>query len=155
MTPLPLIFSLCLQAGVILGVCHLAGKLATKLGQPSVVGMMIAGVLLGPSMFGVIWPAGQSWVFPADTRVWLKAAAELGVGGYLFCVGLDFNVEKVRERGALALAVASAGVVVYRSREAEETTVPLSLYPTRGPTPGWSACRALGPRDKGPPGASR
>ncbi len=112
MPPLPLILSLCLQAGVILGVCHLAGKLATKLGQPSVVGMMIAGVLLGPSMFGVIWPAGQSWVFSADTRVWLKAAAELGVGGYLFCVGLDFNLGKVRERGALALAVASAGVVV-------------------------------------------
>ncbi len=112
MPPLPLILSLCLQAGVILGVCHLAGKLATKLGQPSVVGMMIAGVLLGPSMLGVIWPEGQSWVFPADTRLWLKAAAELGVGGYLFCVGLDFNVEKMRERGALALAVASAGVVV-------------------------------------------
>ena len=112
MPPLPLILSLCLQAGVILGVCHLVGKLATKLGQPSVVGMMIAGVLLGPSMLGVIWPEGQSWVFPADTRLWLKAAAELGVGGYLFCVGLDFNVEKMRERGALALAVASAGVVV-------------------------------------------
>ena len=112
MPPLPLILSLCLQAGVILGVCHLVGKLATKLGQPSVVGMMIAGVLLGPSMLGVIWPEGQSWVFPADTRLWLKAAAELGVGGYLFCVGLDFNLEKVRERGALALAVASAGVVV-------------------------------------------
>ncbi len=112
MSPLPLILSLCLQAGVILGVCHLAGKLATKLGQPSVVGMMIAGVLLGPSMLGVIWPAGQSWVFPADTRDWLKVAAELGVGGYLFCVGLDFNLAKVREHGALAVAVASAGVVV-------------------------------------------
>jgi Kef-type K+ transport system membrane component KefB len=101
-----------LQAGVILGVCHLAGKLATKLGQPSVVGMMIAGVLLGPSMLGVIWPVGQLWVFPADTRDWLKVAAELGVGGYLFCVGLDFNLAKVREHGALAVAVASAGVVV-------------------------------------------
>ena len=112
MTPLPLVLSLCLQAGVILGVCHLAGKLATKLGQPSVVGMMIAGVLLGPSMLGVIWPVGQLWVFPADTRDWLKVAAELGVGGYLFCVGLDFNLAKVREHGALAVAVASAGVVV-------------------------------------------
>ena len=112
MSPLPLILSLCLQAGVILGLCHLAGKLATKLGQPSVVGMMIVGVLLGPSMFGVIWPAGQSAVFPADTRDWLKVAAELGVGGYLFCVGLDFDLAKVRERGALTLAVASAGVIV-------------------------------------------
>ena len=112
MSPLPLILSLCLQAGVILGVCFLAGRLATKLGQPSVVGMMIAGVLLGPSMLGAIWPAGQSWVFPEDTRIWLKMAAELGVGGYLFCVGLDFDIAKVRERVALTVAVASAGVVV-------------------------------------------
>jgi Kef-type K+ transport system membrane component KefB len=136
MPPLPLILSLCLQAGVILGVCHLAGKLATKLGQPSVVGMMIAGVLLGPSMLGVIWSAGQSWVFPADTRVWLKAAAELGVGGYLFCVGLDFNVEKVRERGALALAVASAGVVVPFL-----LAIPLAIS-TQG-MPGWFAAGAV------------
>ncbi len=112
MSPLPLILSLCLQAGVILGVCFLAGRLATKLGQPSVVGMMIAGVLLGPSMLGAIWPAEQSWIFPDATRDWLKAVGGLGIGGYLFCVGLDFDLAKVRERGALTMAVASAGVVV-------------------------------------------
>ncbi len=108
----PLILSLCLQALVILGVCTLAGKLATKLGQPSVVGMMIAGVLLGPSLLGLIWPVEQAWMFPPETREWLKAAAELGVGGYLFCVGLDFDLAKVRERGRLTVAVASAGVMV-------------------------------------------
>lgn len=108
----PLILSLCLQALVILGVCTLAGKLATKLGQPSVVGMMIAGVLLGPSLLGLIWPVEQAWMFPPETRMWLKAAAELGVGGYLFCVGLDFDLAKVRERGRLTVAVASAGVMV-------------------------------------------
>lgn len=108
----PLILSLCLQALVILGVCTLAGKLATKLGQPSVVGMMIAGVLLGPSLLGLIWPMEQAWMFPPETRMWLKAAAELGVGGYLFCVGLDFDLAKVRERGRLTVAVASAGVMV-------------------------------------------
>lgn len=108
----PLILSLCLQALVILGVCTLAGKLATKLGQPSVVGMMIAGVLLGPSLLGLIWPVEQAWMFPLETRMWLKAAAELGVGGYLFCVGLDFDLAKVRERGRLTVAVASAGVMV-------------------------------------------
>lgn len=108
----PLILSLCLQALVILGVCTFAGKLATKLGQPSVVGMMIAGVLLGPSLLGLIWPVEQAWMFPPETRMWLKAAAELGVGGYLFCVGLDFDLAKVRERGRLTVAVASAGVMV-------------------------------------------
>jgi Kef-type K+ transport system membrane component KefB len=112
MTPLPLILSLCLQAGIIIGACSLAGRLATKLGQPSVVGMMIAGVLLGPSMLGAFWPAEQSWVFPVATLDWLKVVGALGVGGYIFCVGLDFDLAKVRERGALTVAVASAGVVV-------------------------------------------
>jgi len=132
MAPLLLVFSICLQAGFILVVCNLSGKLATKLGQPSVVGMMIAGALMGPSMFGAIWPEGQSWVFPADTRVWLRAAAELGVGGYLFCVGLDFNVEKVRARGALTMAVASAGVIVPFL-----LAIPLAIS-TQG-VPGWFA----------------
>ena len=112
MSPLPLILSLCLQAGIIIGACSLAGRLATKLGQPSVVGMMIAGVLLGPSMLGAFWPAEQSWVFPVATLDWLKVVGALGVGGYIFCVGLDFDLAKVRERGALTVAVASAGVVV-------------------------------------------
>ena len=55
--------------------CRLAGALATRLGQPAVVGMMFAGVLLGPSLLGSLWPAEQAWLFPVSTRGWLQAAA--------------------------------------------------------------------------------
>ena len=108
----PLLLSLCLQAFVVLLACRVAGWLAERLGQPSVVGMMIAGVLLGPSLLGAVWPAEQLWLFPVETRELLKLLAELGVGGYLFCVGLDFDLAQVRQRSRLTLAVAAAGVLV-------------------------------------------
>jgi len=108
----PLFLSLGLQAIVVLLACRCAGWLAERLGQPAVVGMMIAGVALGPSVFGAFFPYAQAWVFPPPGREVLKLLAELGVGGYLFCVGLDFDVGQVRQRGRLTLAVAFAGVVV-------------------------------------------
>lgn len=107
----PLLLSLCLQAIVVLFACRVAGWLAERLGQPAVVGMMIAGVLLGPSFVGAIWPVEQLWLFPVETRELLKLLAELGVGGYLFCVGLDFDLAQVRQRSHLTLAVAAAGVL--------------------------------------------
>jgi Kef-type K+ transport system membrane component KefB len=108
----PILLSLGLQAIIVLLACRLAGWLAERLGQPSVVGMMIAGVLLGPSLLGAVWPAEQRWLFPTSSREVLKFLAELGVGGYLFCVGLDFDLAQVRQRSRLTLAVAAAGVLV-------------------------------------------
>ncbi len=108
----PLLLSLGLQAGVILLSCRFAGWVAERLGQPAVVGMMIAGVVLGPSVFGAFFPYAQACLFVPSGREALKVLAELGVGGYLFCVGLDFDVAQVRQRGRLTLAVAAAGVVV-------------------------------------------
>jgi Kef-type K+ transport system membrane component KefB len=73
--------------------------------------MMIGGVLLGPSVFGYFWPDGQAWVFPSSGQDWWQTAGELGVGGYLFCVGLDFDLSELSERRRLTLAVAGAGVM--------------------------------------------
>jgi len=97
---------------MVLLACRVAGWIAERFGQPSVVGMMIAGVLLGPSLLGAIWPVEQAWLFPKSSRDVLKFLAELGVGGYLFCVGLDFDLAQVRQRSRLTLAVAAAGVLV-------------------------------------------
>jgi len=108
----PILLSLCMQAIVVLFACRVAGWIAERLGQPSVVGMMIAGVMLGPSLLGVFWPVEQVWLFPTSTHNVLKFLAELGVGGYLFCVGLDFDLAQVRQRSRLTLAVAAAGVIV-------------------------------------------
>jgi Kef-type K+ transport system membrane component KefB len=77
-----------LQLAIILVTCRVVGKLGQMyLGQPQVVGEMIAGVLLGPSLFGLLFPAAQAAVFPGPTKNVLYSGAQLGVGLYMFMVG--------------------------------------------------------------------
>src|SRR5687768_11646758 len=55
-----------LQIAVILLFCRVVGAVAARFGQPQVVGEMLAGVLLGPSLFGLLFPEAQAWLFPWD-----------------------------------------------------------------------------------------
>src|SRR5438067_9755411 len=82
-----------LQMFFILLTCRVVGLLARRLGQPQVVGEMIAGVFLGPSLFGVLLPKLQASLFPADSLKMLYVGAQLGVGLYMFLVGVDFNTQ--------------------------------------------------------------
>ena len=97
--------SFFLQMAVILVVCRLVGLLAKKVGQPQVVGEMIAGVLLGPSLFGYFWPDAMKAVFTQESRGILYSGAQLGVGLYMFLVGLEFNTDHFRSRARSAACV--------------------------------------------------
>lgn len=101
-----------LQAAIILIACRLVGKLAQKLGQPQVMGEMVAGVMLGPSLFGLLAPTLQHALFPAQTLDTLYVLAQLGIGLYMFIVGTEFNTEQFRARYRSALSVSVAGIVV-------------------------------------------
>jgi len=100
------------QMFVILAVCRGVGALARKIGQPQVVGEMIAGVLLGPSLLGWFFPGFQKSVFPPDSLKILYVGAQLGVGLYMFLVGVEFKTELFRSRARSAAAVSLAGMVV-------------------------------------------
>lgn len=100
-----------LQMAVILGACWCVGTLATRIGQPRVVGEMIAGVLLGPSLFGLLWPEGQALLFPPDSLKTLYVGAQLGVGLYMFLVGLEFRVGLLASKARSAALVSGAGVL--------------------------------------------
>jgi Sodium/hydrogen exchanger family len=80
-----------LQMAVILGACRLVGALARRVGQPQVVGEMIVGVLLGPSLLGLLSPEIQARIFPRDSLRVLYVGAQLGVGLYMFLVGVEFK----------------------------------------------------------------
>ena len=101
-----------LQAAVILLACRAVGRLAQRLGQPQVVGEMIAGVMLGPSLFGLLLPAAQQALFPKPTLGMLYVCGQLGVGLYMFLVGTEFNAAHFRQRARSALAVSAAGIAV-------------------------------------------
>ena len=81
-----------LQMAIIIAACRIVGWLAKRyLGQPQVVGEMIAGVILGPSLFGLVAPDLQAALFPKESRSILFVGAQLGVGFYMFLVGLGFH----------------------------------------------------------------
>lgn len=112
MTPAQLSVHFFLQMAVIIAACRLVGWAAQKwLGQPQVVGEMIAGVLLGPSVFGLLAPALQAMVFPSETKAMLFVGAQLGVGLYMFLVGLGFDRTEFRASAASAAWVAAGGMI--------------------------------------------
>lgn len=106
---LTIAFFLALAA--ILLACRLVGYLARFLGQPQVVGEMIAGVLLGPSLFGWIAPGLQGRLFPGAVMPVLYAVAQVGLVLYMFLVGLDFDLGLLRRRARSAVAVSWAGIL--------------------------------------------
>lgn len=102
-----------LQLAVIILTCRVVGWLARRfLKQPQVVGEMIAGVLLGPSLLGLFFPGLQDAIFPKDTRNVLYVGAQLGVGLYMFMVGLTLRLDHFQSKAKSAAAVSAAGILV-------------------------------------------
>lgn len=100
-----------LQMAVIIATCRAVGWLAKKyFGQPQVVGEMIAGVVLGPSLFGLLAPNIQAALFPAESKAILFVGAQMGVGLYMFMVGLGFRRDHFKTNARSAAAVSLAGM---------------------------------------------
>lgn len=101
-----------LQLAIIIFTCRLVGRLGQKfLAQPQVVGEMIAGVILGPSLFGLLAPEIQAAIFPGPTKNVLYAGAQLGVGLYMFLVGTTLQLDHFKAKARSAASVSLAGVV--------------------------------------------
>ncbi len=102
-----------LQLALILIACRVVGWIGRKfLGQPQVVGEMIAGVVLGPSLFGLLFPDLQSAIFPQATKNVLYSGAQLGVGLYMFLVGTTLRLDHFQSKAKSAIAVSAAGIIV-------------------------------------------
>jgi Kef-type K+ transport system membrane component KefB len=102
-----------MQLAIILAVCRVVGLLARKLGQPQVVGEMIAGVLLGPSLFGTLFPEAQEALFPqGPAMAILYVTSQLGLVLYMFLVGLSFDAGLIRRRVKSAVSVSAAGILM-------------------------------------------
>jgi len=99
-----------LQLAFILGACRLVGWLARVIHQPQVVGEMIAGVLIGPSLLGLFLPGVQAWLFPPQSMTILFAVSQVGLALYMFLVGVEFRGELLRARARSAVAVSVSGM---------------------------------------------
>jgi Kef-type K+ transport system membrane component KefB len=112
MTPQELSVAFFAQMFFVLLVCRAVGWLARKLGQPQVVGEMIAGVFMGPSLLGFFLPHFQQGLFPKESLKILYVGAQLGVGLYMFLVGVEFKTNVFRSRIRSAAAVSVSGMLV-------------------------------------------
>ncbi|MBS0254034.1 MAG: cation:proton antiporter [Proteobacteria bacterium] len=111
MTAAQLSVTFFLEMAAIIAAARGVGWLARRwLGQPQVVGEMIAGVVLGPSVLGALAPGIEAALFPAESRKLLYVGAQLGVGLYMFLVGLTFDRDEFRAHSRSALIVALGGM---------------------------------------------
>lgn len=101
-----------LQLLVVLGVARLAGVLSRRFGQPAVVGEMLAGLALGPSLLGLAWPDLHALVFPADGVRGLQLISQFGVLVFLFAAGAEFPLSQARRERGIAGGVALAGIAL-------------------------------------------
>lgn len=103
---------LFVQMLVIITASRLMGGLFTRFGQPGVVGEMAAGILLGPSLLGLLAPEFFSFVFPADSLDTLKLLSQIGVCLFMFTVGMELELGQLRHKAQTAVVVSHAGIVI-------------------------------------------
>jgi hypothetical protein len=103
---------LLLQVIVIIIAARVFGALFVRMGQPALIGEIVAGVILGPSLLGMLFPAGQAFLFPASSMDFLRLLSQLGVILFMFVVGMDLNVQHLRRQAHAAVLVSHASIVV-------------------------------------------
>src|ERR1700728_2653573 len=112
------LFQLVLQIAVILVAARVVGFLFQKINQPQVMGEMVAGVLLGPSLLGWLAPGISAALFPPASLAYLNALSQVGLVVFMFVVGLTLNPTELHGYGHAAVLTSHMSIVA-----------PLSLYP--------------------------
>lgn len=103
---------LLLQIITIMLVARLFGLLANKIKQPAVVGEIIAGVLLGPSLLGWTMPSLSAFLFPAESLKNLQFLSQIGLAFFMFIVGMELDISKIRNKAHDAVMISHASIVV-------------------------------------------
>ena len=133
---------LALVAVIVLG--RLLGAALQWAGQPPVIGEVLAGIILGPSLLGRIAPTVSTFILPASVAPFLNVVAQLGIILYMFLVGVELNADLVRSRAHAAVATSHASIV---APFVLGSALALFLYPHLSPATvpsfacSWQRCR--------------
>ncbi|HUI12951.1 MAG TPA: cation:proton antiporter, partial [Xanthobacteraceae bacterium] len=102
------------EIALLLLVGRLMGEAAQRIGQPPVMGQLIGGLLLGPSLFGLVSPSAAHALFPdsAAQKAMLDAVSQLGVLMLLLLTGMETDLALVRRVGGAAVTVTLAGIAI-------------------------------------------
>jgi Kef-type K+ transport system membrane component KefB len=102
------------QIILLLAAGRVLGEAMLRIGQPAVMGQLIAGILLGPSVLGELWPALQHAIFPPDReqKAMIDAVSQLGILMLLLLTGMETDLSVVRKSRRAALSVSLTGIGV-------------------------------------------
>ena len=103
---------LLLQIILIMLAARAFGILANKLRQPAVVGEIIAGVLLGPSLLGWVAPSFSGFLFPAESLKSLQFLSQIGLAFFMFIVGMELDLSKIRNKAHDAVMISHASIII-------------------------------------------
>ena len=105
------LLTLIVQIAVILVAARIVGLLFRKIHQPQVVGEMVAGILLGPSVLGWLAPGLSVAIFPQESLVHLNVLSQVGLLLFMFLVGLELDPRLLRGRGHAAIVISHVSIV--------------------------------------------
>jgi Kef-type K+ transport system membrane component KefB len=130
-----------LQLVVVVIAARLVGKLFLLLGQPRVMGEIVAGIILGPSLLGQLSPNTMAFLFPAESLEPLRLLSQIGVVLFMFVVGMELEISDLRKKAYAAIMVSHASIVVpfflgvtvsllvYKSESSARTSfIPFALF---------------------------
>ena len=116
-----LILILLTQVVLILGLSRVVGQVFRYFRQPQVMGEMVAGIMLGPSLLGWLFPAAFTYIFRpdllpgstlhADPTAYLNILSQIGVIFFLFLVGLELDPNLLKNRGHTAVVVSHVSII--------------------------------------------
>lgn len=124
------LLQILLALSVVIITARAMGAIFGLIGQPTVIGEVVGGILLGPSFLGTLSPTLYHALLPPTAAPFLGLIAQLGVIFYMFVVGLELDLKLLRRSGHLALAISHASIVVPFLLG---TALALGIYKTHGP----------------------
>ncbi|MBM9577891.1 cation:proton antiporter [Leptospira sp. 201903070] len=102
---------LLLQLIVIMLAARFFGKVATLVGQPAVIGEILAGILLGPSLLGFLFPEGFSLLFPKESLSTLQILSQLGLLLFMFVIGMELDLKILKNQAESAIVISHSSIM--------------------------------------------
>jgi Kef-type K+ transport system membrane component KefB len=100
------------QIVMIILVARLFGWVFKKIGQPTVIGEIIAGIVLGPSLLGLYFPGFSATLFPIESLGNLKFLSQIGLILFMFVIGMELDIKVLKNKASEAVVISHASIVI-------------------------------------------